>query len=488
MDATVAARRRPPTPRSLRSLRLPISLAIVAVVAAAMAVQSERVAAAPEPLRQASPITPVLSPRRVPELLTARIAQDRLAARLDAIVATSPGTTCLSVVAEGHSLYGLNTTQPMIPASLEKLLTASAALQVLGPDTRLATSVRASRPPNAGVIDGDLFLVGGGDPALMTDDYFAGLKRPPGERSSLEQLAERVVNAGVRSVGGRVLGDESRYDTQRYNPRWLPVIASEVDIGPLSALTLNGGLDRYPPNRRVGRPSPHPSPDPARTAAERFTELLQARGVSVGAGAATGVAPANAAEIAKLESVTVAALVGYMLRESDNTTAELLTKEMGVRSGAGGSFEAGVAVISAHIAALGVSTAGSDRVDGSGLSFDDRITCEMLQALLDRSSPDGLAMKGLPVAGSTGTLAERFLGPLKGRLKAKTGTLNNVTGLAGYLTTSKGARLSFTYILNLPRNQVIGPNTIGLQNDLAATLDSYPDTPEVSALAPKPPP
>lgn len=474
------------TPPALHSLRLPIAVAIVAITAAAMAVQSERIATAPKPLGQTSPVTPVLSPRRVPELLTVGIAQQRLAGRLNAIVAASPGTTCLSVVADGRALFGLNTTQPMIPASLEKLVTASAALRVLGAGTRLTTVVRAAHPPAGGVVDGDLYLVGGGDPALMTDDYFAALKRPPPERSSLEQLADRVVGAGVRSITGRVLGDESRYDTQRYNPRWIAGIASEVDIGPLTALTVNGGLDRYPPNPDVGRPPPHPSPDPARTAAERFTELLQARGVSVGATGERGVAPAGSVEIAKLDSATVAALIGYMLRESDNTTAELLTKEMGLHSNGRGSFDAGVAAINAETAALGIPDAGAGRVDGSGLSFDDRITCQMVQALLDRSSPDGVEMKGLAVAGSTGTLAERFLGPLAGRLRAKTGTLNNVTALAGYLTTARGSKVSFAYILNLPRSQVLRPSTLALQDDLAAALDSYPDTPEARVLGPKP--
>ena len=452
-----------------------------------MALQIEHTPMPSPSVTLVAPITPVLSVRRVPDIVAAPVADRRLAARLTEFLGQSPGATCLVVDADGHHVFAEQPTTPMTPASLLKLLTGAAAIDKLGADTRLRTQVRANAPVAGGAVGGDLYLVGGGDPLLMTADYFAALKHPPAERSSLEALADAVVAAGVRSVNGNVIGDESRYDGVRYNPRWTPAIASEVSIGPMTALTVNGGLDEYPPSPDVHRPAPHAAPDPAVMAADRFAALLRERGVAIGGGPARATTPSGSVEITHLDSSPVSALVQEMLRESDNTTAELLAKEMGVRSAASGTTDAGLAVVNQEVATRGLPTDGATVVDGSGLSTDNKVTCSVVQDLLDQSGPAGALAAGLPVAAQTGTLEKRFNSQaVAGRLRAKTGTLNQVTALAGFLSTAGESSVTFTYILNLQRPRRVTEDDIAMQDQLAAILDTYPEAPEIATLGPKP--
>lgn len=452
-----------------------------------MAMQVERTTQPSQPASQVASITPVLSARRVPDIVAAPVADRRLAARLTAFLGQAPGPTCLVVEADGHQVFAEQPTTPMTPASLLKLITGAAAIDKLGADTRLRTEARAGAPVAGGVVAGDLYLVGGGDPLLMTADYFAALKHPPPERSSLEALADAVVAAGVRSVNGNVVGDESRYDGVRYNPHWAPGIAAGVSIGPMTALTLNGGLDEYPPSPDLRRPAPHPADDPAAMAADRFATLLRERGVTIGGTAVRAVTPPGSVELAHLDSAPVSALVQEMLRESDNATAELLAKEMGVRAAASGTTDAGLAVLNQEIATRGLPADGATIVDGSGLSTDNKVTCAVVQDLLDQEGPTGALASGLPVAAQTGTLEKRFNSqPVAGRLRAKTGSLNQVTALAGFLATAGGSGVTFTYMLNLQRPQLITNDDIALQDQLAAILDTYPEAPEIAILGPKP--
>src|SRR5262249_33430071 len=145
----------------------------------------------------------------------------------------------------------------------------------------------------------------------------------------------------------------------------------------------------------------------------------------------------------------ISQLVTSMLRESDNTVAELLAKEIGVRVSGQGSTAAGVAAIDAELRNEGLPTDGRNPLDASGLAGDDRETRTVLEAVLVKNGPDSVIGKALPVAAQTGTLTPRFVGtPMAGRLSAKTGTLDQVTALAGFLTTTKGAPVVFTEVLN----------------------------------------
>src|SRR5262249_44074417 len=130
-------------------------------------------------------------------------------------------------------LAAVNPDAPLIPASTQKLMTATAALTVLGPDFRYETAAVAT---DAGPALGNLWLVGSGDPVIRTAD-----SAEPGVSTSLESLADSIVAHGVRSVGS-VVGDDHRYDDQRFVPTWSPLYREEFDVGPLGALTVTEGI------------------------------------------------------------------------------------------------------------------------------------------------------------------------------------------------------------------------------------------------------
>ena len=458
---------------------LPVLLAVVCVVSAVLAVRSPA-SDAEEPTGALA--APVLSARRVPEFLSRTVADARLRAELDAALA-QPGLgagrerSCLIVRDGGREVLRRRPDEHLIPASNLKILTAVAVLARLGPDERLVTEVRAAGAPGpGGVVEGPLWLVGGGDPLLATADYAASFPNQPQLRTPFEQLADAVVAAGVRSVPGGVVGDETRYDTQRYVPTWKPVYISDSESGPASALVVNDGFAAFTPARLA-------APEPDLHAAAVLTALLQARGVAVGAPPAEGTAPDRATKVATVASPPVAEVVGQMLRESDNLTAELLVKELGARFGGAGTTTAGLEVVRAALTEAGLPVAQLTTVDGSGLDRSDRTSCALLMAALELGGPTGPVAAGFPVAGRDGTLAKRFQGnPAAGRLRAKTGALAGVAGLSGFVDPVRGgAPLSFALLVNeLPRDAV----GRALQEQVGGILARYPDAPPPEELAP----
>lgn len=379
---------------------------------------------------------------------------------LNAVWNAGPGG-CLTVRSGERILYEANPDAEVAPASVTKLLTAAGALEGLGHGTRLRTSVRADAAPVDGVVAGGLWLVGGGDPVLGTDAWARRTGSGSPLYTSLDALADRVVAAGVRRVEEGIVGDERRYDRDRYVDTWPARLIADGEAGPLSALTVNDGF-------RVWSHPGVPFTDPPAEAAALLTELLVARGVTVGAPptrAAAG-APAPGVELSQIESPPIGELVRAMLRDSDNGTAELLLKELGLRNYGDGSTAAGVRALRDLLAGGRIPLQGVVIADGSGLSDAARLTCRSLTTLLAARSAD-LADR-LPVSGRDGTLARRFVNtPVAGRLRAKTGSLDGVAALAGYADTTAGATLSFSYIINgLPR----GASGRALQDAVAAAL------------------
>ncbi|MDQ6836806.1 MAG: D-alanyl-D-alanine carboxypeptidase/D-alanyl-D-alanine-endopeptidase [Actinomycetota bacterium] len=430
----------------------------------------------------AVPNTPVLSLRRLPGVVASVTADRRLAGALGPMMAGTGGPTgqaCLSVRdPDGRTLFAQNPATALIPASTMKLETGTAALGRLGAGSHFTTEVRAGAAPVGGTVTGDLFLVGGGDPLLATADFaaIAGYRNQPRLATSMEVLADRVVAAGVRTVEGRVVGDESRYDTQRYVPSWSPTYASLGEIGPQSALTVNDGFTAW-------RPVAVPAPAPAANAAAVLTTLLRARGVTIGGDAGEGRAPASPT-VASIDSPSMADVVGVMLAESDNLAAELLVKELGSRFGGGGTTTAGLSVIKDALAPLGLAADGLASVDGSGLDRSDRLSCNSLQATLAQGGESGDLGKGLPVAGRSGTLAKRFLGtPAAGKVKAKTGSLKGVSALSGWAGTVDGRSLQFALIANELPNDASGT---GLEDQVVGALATWPQAPAAADISPLP--
>jgi D-alanyl-D-alanine carboxypeptidase/D-alanyl-D-alanine-endopeptidase (penicillin-binding protein 4) len=355
---------------------------------------------------------------------------------------------------------------PFAPASTQKLLVATAALAVLGPDYRFQTTAVAPGPPSNGAVS-QLWLVGSGDPVLATADYAATWtkdRRYAGQPTTpFESLADQLAVAGVRSVPGGIHGDDSRLSGVRLLPQWTPADVADGNASPLSALDLNQGWQGYT-NRYL------PAADPPAVAAGALSHLLTLRGVAAPTVPAPDAVAPPGAVLATVQSPPLGQIVSAMLRASDNHTAEMLTLELGRRLVGDGSTAAGLRAVTQVNQGLGIPTAGTSLVDGSGLTHDNRATCDALLAAVDKgtSNPQLNAIPvGLPVAGLSGTLVNRWAGtPLQGHLAAKTGSIEGVAAMAGVLDL--GHPIHFALILN-------GPGNLGdVEQRIVAALAAYP--------------
>lgn len=429
--------------------------------------------------------TPVLSLRRAPSFLAHLVAVTGLDRDLDRAVG-DPGvaaqSTCLVVRdPDGRTLFSSRPTTALIPASTLKLITAATVLARIGPGERLVTDVRATGPPVDGAVK-DLYLVGGGDPLLATADFAidGGFGGQPRLATPMEELADRVVSAGVRRVEGRILGDDSRYDRQRFLPTWPLRYLTSLEISPVSALVVNKSI-------LVGARPPAFSTDPAIHAANILSNLLMARGVSV-SGTGEGTAPAAATKVASIQSPPITDVLAEVLQNSDNLGAEMLVKELGMRLRGSGSTQAGREVIADYfrerLAKSGVDAQGFVAVDGSGLDRSDRVSCVHLQQVLSEATDQGPLARALPVAGFSGTLFKRFSGSAAaGRVRAKTGSLEGVVGLGGWTSGVDNRPLQFVLLANGISTARVGS---ALQDRVVDALARYPQSPPLEQLQPAP--
>ncbi len=449
--------------------------------AASVAPTTSVAAGLPTPVALA---TPVLSVRRAPAVLARDVNLAVLQAALQPLLSRLDANSCLAVSIDGQPVAAVNETASLRPASNVKLITASVALEVLGEDFVYTTTVNGSLGAG-GVVDGDLFLIGGGDP-LLSSAWWDGpnQKFPPFNVTSIETLAESIVAAGVTSITGSVVGDASHYDDEWYLPTWGPSLRFS-EGGPLSGLLVNDSREA----------ADRSSNDPVIGAATVLTELLRERGVTVAGQPSKGVA-AGAAEIASITSQPLPAVLQEMLTTSDNNTAELVLKEIGLQAGGAPTTEAGVAVVLETLQARGIPLDGVTLVDGSGLSDENRLTCAALLAVVQHGSVDDAVGRGLPLGGvKGGTLYDAFLEgePLSGIIRAKTGTLDNTDGIAnklgakalsGYIPQPGGGAIEFSFLLN---GETITNKTEyrPLWEQFATIMAAYPSGPGVDELAPR---
>lgn len=393
--------------------------------------------------------TSLMSYRRTSNELSRRLnleAFQQATASLDSVV---NDRSCAAISLDGIAVGGTNEATIVIPASTQKVLVAAVALDVLGDDYRYTTTV-VGPAAVGGVVSGDIFLVGGGDPVLSGEWYpESNLDRyAVFNITSLDQLARDLASAGVTRIDGAVLGDASRYDDEYYIESWGEGVAG-IEAGPYDALLVNDA--RVEGDEQRGS-------DPAEAATREFVRMLGEQGITVSGGNGVGTAPDGATELASIESQPVSAVVAEMLTNSDNNTAEMMVKEIGLVGAGSATREAGLGVMSETIAGWGVDTAGMVLADGSGLSLDNRISCATMLGVLQHAGFDSPLGAGLPIAGETGTLRDIFSDtPMAGRLRGKTGTLNNppfgqdppaVKALAGFLPIDGGGAIEYVLILN----------------------------------------
>ena len=357
--------------------------------------------------------------------------------------------------ADRGTLFKWRSDTPRILASNTKLFTAAAALDAHGPDGTLPTVVLGSGALSGDTWRGDLYLRGGGDPTFGSASF---VRRNYSSGTTAEDLARAVSAAGIESVTGRVYGDESRFDSLRGGPD-TGYRTSIYLGGPLSALSYNRGFANA--NGSAFQANP-----PA-FAAARFDALLEARGIEVRGKPSTGTAPSGADEVARVESPPVATLVRMTLKPSDNFFAETLSKGL---PGARGSTRGGAAVSRKHALALGARVSLGD---GSGLYRGDRASPRSVGRLLDavRGRPEFAAFeRALPIAGKDGTLHDRLRSaPARGRCRAKTGTLSNVSALSGYCRSRGGDTLVFSFLMN----NVAPAGARRLQDRMTQALAAY---------------
>ncbi len=432
--------------------------------------------------------TPVLSARRVPRSLQAPIADDAIQPAIDAVLAGSTPTTCLIVTVDGRVIANQNPGLPVVPASNQKILTSYVALSLFGPDLTFTTELRSTGMTVDGVLEGDLFLVGGGDPFLSTDNWWTQFDDQDGRaHTRLEVLADQVAASGITSVSGALFGDESMFDSERYGP-WATRLIDTRQSGPLSALVVNEGFVSWP-EKYTGSFRPRvPTDNPPAHAAEVFAALLGERGVAVRAGGALA-APPEAALVAQIVSPPLSELTEHVSSYSNNFGAEMLLKYIGLTQRGVGSTAVGAEAMAAALADRGFAMSGVTLFDGSGLSEETTLTCQLLTDVLLDAGPTSPFAQGLSIGGVRGSLLTRHLASAAtGQVFAKTGTLNDVTALSGYVLSpvEPGTTLSFAYVVN---GQLAGQDDRirRLQEPFVDQLATYPAGPSLETISPRAP-
>ncbi|MEV5611566.1 D-alanyl-D-alanine carboxypeptidase/D-alanyl-D-alanine-endopeptidase [Streptomyces sp. NPDC052225] len=335
----------------------------------------------------------------------------------------------------GKSLYGKSAGDALTPASTTKLATAVAALSAAGPDHRIAT--RTALEPDSG----ELVLVGGGDPTLTARE-----KNPYGA-ADLRTLADDTA-ASLKKNGTTEV--TLSYDTSLYSGPTTHPIGPNENLAQVSALMVD--------EARTDDSSSGPAPraaDPATSAAGKFADLLHDRGIKTKGTPGPGKASGRAEDVAKVESPPLSALVERMLTHSDNDIAEALARQVAIAAGESHDFDGAGQAIKKQLDTLQLPLSGAHFSDGSGLDRTDKVSADLLTALLtkaaDPTRPElRSVLTGLPVAGFTGTLSSRYEDEADasgtGLVRAKTGTLTGVNTLAGTVVDADGRLLIFAFM------------------------------------------
>jgi D-alanyl-D-alanine carboxypeptidase/D-alanyl-D-alanine-endopeptidase (penicillin-binding protein 4) len=317
------------------------------------------------------------------------------------------------------------------------VLTSAAALSVLGPDHRAATTVVKGAEP------GSVVLVGGGDVTLSrtpsgTETVYPGA-------AHLDELAAQVRAAWNADPSNpplrKLVLDASLFGGDEWEPSWDLVEREFGYMSNITALMVDG--DRDDPRAETS----WRSPDPIGRAGDAFASALG--GVSA---IERGTAPAGAQKLGEVFSPTVAQLVDKALVVSDNTVAEMLARLVAIKTDAGNTFGAINQGVLEGLASYGVDTTGNTVVDGSGLSDNNAVPPSYLTQLFvkinAREANLGVIMDGLPVSGQRGSLSysDRFAGDnavADGAVSAKTGWIETGYTLAGVVRAQDGATLTF---------------------------------------------
>lgn len=366
--------------------------------------------------------------------------KDRIAAALAAQGMAGSGTSvAVYDLTAKRTVYQLRPDVLRLPASNQKLVTSSAALAGWTSTYRFSTQlfIAAPGPDEDGVVRGDVYLRGLGDPTLSTASFqsrYFGMKT-----SDVHDFVARLTTLGVTRITGRVVADDGYFDRARTVANWRPSMTAFC--GPLSALTLNEGFGSD--GRYVS--------DPSLWAASKLTKQLRAAGIRVAHAPARGVVPSTATLAHTERSAALSRILAAMNKPSDNFLAEEMLKGLGAGFGEGGTTVAGADVAKRYLQSIGLKEGFRIR-DGSGLSYRDKLSARAVLRVLGamaRRADFPVFWRSLAVAGVDGTLRHRMRGTAAaGNVRAKTGTLNAASSLSGYVTTANRHTLSFSILMN----------------------------------------
>lgn len=433
----------------------------------------------PSPSTSSSPTpTPTPSPTASPTPPGPdRTALVRLLRRAAAAIPDEVDASVAILDNEGRLVFGVAPDRGLLPASTAKLLSGAAALEVFGPDHRFVTTVRHTGSVVDGVLTGSLVLEGGGDPVLDSGTYrsMVYLSRP---HTELEQLAEAVVAAGITTVRGRIVVEADRFGPLVDAPGWKDSYVPLLEARRIRSLTVDAGLAvrvvepapelqleilaaddpqqmtgilfrralraagvRLPDEPRPPKPSPTPSPSESDQADEDVEDPPPPPPPPVAVRAA-GPPVEGLPVVAQIESPPLSELLQFAFEQSDNHISDTLFRAVGAERDATGWRESGE-VVTEVVGQLGVDTTGMRLTDGSGLSRSHAVSASHLAAVAwrQRNGPDADAWRrALAVAGEEGTLRRRLRGTVaEGRFLGKTGTLDDVTAVAGTVEGPDGA-------------------------------------------------
>ncbi|HEY5854686.1 MAG TPA: D-alanyl-D-alanine carboxypeptidase/D-alanyl-D-alanine-endopeptidase [Aldersonia sp.] len=382
-----------------------------------------------------------------------------LAAALDPVVnnpALATFTGSVSDAATAAVLWRDDPDRAMLPASTAKILTAAAAMTALPMDHRVSTDVVRGSAPN------EIVLVGGGDPTLTaqpigTENFYPGAAR-------LDDLADQIRRSGV--VADTILVDTTAYTGPALADGWFPADIAGGYIAPIEPVMLDAG--RIDPLDDESARSGTPALDVGRALAE--TLGIDPANVRLDA------ADSGAAPVASVQSAPLRDRLGQMMWRSDNVLAEAIGREVAIATNTDPSFAGATKAVTDTLAAAGMDVAGVHLADASGLSMNDAIPARVLDRVLTAAAGEGQPqlrpmLDYLPVAGATGTLADRYAAGDRagaGWVRAKTGTLDEASALVGYVVDTDQRVLTFALMSNGSPPDVSRPAL----DAIAATLRS----------------
>lgn len=319
----------------------------------------------------------------------------------------------------GEILAEHNTEKPLLPASIMKTVTIAGLLKERGPEDRFHTLVFADGPIKGNTIEGDLLVIGGGDPTL-------GANCAPESTDIAEEIIAALQHKGITAIKGNLRIDTSLYSGPACPPSWMAGDLNEAY-----------GTGSHALNFRRNASGSRAVKNPESVFLSYLSSRLRGAGISIAGGTKIGEDGLNNLEDNSLLLDHVSDKYSEVMRScmmrSDNLFAETLLRAFGLARGKGGSTEAGASEMYDYWNAAGIPVSGVTLIDGSGLSRSNRVTAKFMNGILKAMGDDEEYASFMPLAGQEGTLSE-FLKDteLDAYVAMKTGSMKGIQCYAGY--------------------------------------------------------